>query len=179
MFRGYQILFFYPKLLYKSLHQSFFYSFIRERPFSLKGAGYGFFLKKIFWFPMLSYNLMLNSGKKIHALHDKKKYSNSLCFPKKKILNEKKNHNLPLQVKWSVPNHLTLRKWCYTPLQHNFVLDPMISSFHFHFDFFSNICHVTSRKLRLPQCIMGDDLHINKQTNIFIANHRHLLRQNN
>ena len=25
---------------------------------------------------------------------------------------------------------------------------------------FSNICHVTSRKLRLPQCIMGDDLHI-------------------
>jgi hypothetical protein len=24
---------------------------------------------------------------------------------------------------------------------------------------------------------MGDDLHINKQTNIFIANHRHLLRQ--
>jgi len=28
------------------------------------------------------------------------------------------------------------------------------------------------RKLRLPQCIMGDDLHINKQTNIFIANHR-------
>ena len=25
---------------------------------------------------------------------------------------------------------------------------------------FSNICHVTSRKLRLPQCIMADDLHI-------------------
>jgi hypothetical protein len=31
----------------------------------------------------------------------------------------------------------------------------------------------------LPQCIMGDDLHINKQTNILIANHRRLLRQNN
>ena len=30
-----------------------------------------------------------------------------------------------------------------------------------------------------PECIMGDDLHINKQTNIFIANHRRLLRQNN
>jgi hypothetical protein len=30
-------------------------------------------------------------------------------------------------------NHLTLRKWCYTPLQHDFALDPMISSFHFHF----------------------------------------------
>jgi hypothetical protein len=39
-------------------------------------------------------------------------------------------------------------------------------AFDFHFDFFSNICHVTSRKLRLPQCIMGDDLHVNKQTNI-------------
>jgi hypothetical protein len=26
---------------------------------------------------------------------------------------------------------------------------------------------------------MGDDLHINKQTYIFIANHRRLLRQNN
>jgi hypothetical protein len=26
---------------------------------------------------------------------------------------------------------------------------------------------------------MGDDLHINKQTNIFIANHKRLLRQNN
>jgi hypothetical protein len=81
-----------------------------------------------------------------------------------------------------IHNHLTLRMWCYTPLQHDFALDPMITSFRFHFDFFSNICHVTSRKLRLPQCIMGDDLHINKQykqTNIVIANHRHLLRQNN
>jgi hypothetical protein len=28
---------------------------------------------------------------------------------------------------------------------------------------FSNICHVTSRKLRLPQCIMGDDLHIKRK----------------
>jgi hypothetical protein len=40
-------------------------------------------------------------------------------------------------------------------------------------------CHVTTRKPRLPQCIMGDDLHINKQTNICIANHTRLLRQNN
>ena len=68
-----------------------------------------------------------------------------------------------------IHNHLALRKWCYTPLQHDFALDPIIPSFDFHF---SNICHVTTRKLRLPQCIMGDDLHINKQTNIFIANHR-------
>ena len=59
---------------------------IRERPFNLK-RGYGFFSKKIFWFPMLlkkifwfwwrnfflsdseclSYNLMLISGKKFRA----------------------------------------------------------------------------------------------------------------
>ena len=48
---------------------------------------------------------MLNSGKKIHVLRDKKnKYSNSCVVRKKKILNETKNHNPPLQVKWSVPN---------------------------------------------------------------------------
>ena len=68
----------------------------RERPFNLKG-GYGFFLKKYSdsqccWkkysdfgggkkksdSEFLSYNLMLNSGKKICALRDKiNKYSNS------------------------------------------------------------------------------------------------------
>ena len=52
----------------------------------------------------LSYNLMLNSGKKIHALHDKKKnYSNSRVVWKKNFWTKKKNHNPPLQVKWSVP----------------------------------------------------------------------------
>jgi hypothetical protein len=110
-------------------------------------------------------------------------------------------------------------KWCYTPLQHDFALDPIIPPFDFHFRiytrdlailsewwqqriawwellnaacqiicmrkqqhtwykvystarfshrpyhfamsvYFSTICHVTSRKLRLPQCIMGDDLYI-------------------
>ena len=75
-----------------------------------------------------------------------------------------------------IHNHLTPRKWSYTPLQHDFALDPMIPPFVFHF---SNICHATTRKPRLPQCIMGDDLHINKQTNICIANHTRLLRQNN
>ena len=46
---------------------------------------------------------MLNIGKKIRALPDiKNKYSNS-CVVRKKILNEKKNHNSPLQVKWSIP----------------------------------------------------------------------------
>ena len=64
-------------------------------------------------------------------------------------------------------NHLTLRKWCYTALQHDFALEPMISTFVLHC---SNICQVTTRKLRFPQCIMGDNWHINKQTNIFIAN---------
>ena len=46
---------------------------------------------------------MLNSGKKMCALRNKKnKYSN-FCVVRKKILNETKNHNPPLQVKWSVP----------------------------------------------------------------------------
>jgi hypothetical protein len=31
---------------------------------------------------------------------------------------------------------ITLRKWCYTRLQHDFPLDPMISSFHIHFGTF-------------------------------------------
>jgi hypothetical protein len=51
----------------------------------------------------LSYNLMLNSGKKIWALHDKKiNYSNS-CVVRKKN-SERNNKPYPsLQVKWSVP----------------------------------------------------------------------------
>ena len=50
----------------------------------------------------LSYNLMLNSGKKIRALRDKKKYSNSRVV-RKKNSEPKKTHSPPLQVKWSVP----------------------------------------------------------------------------
>ena len=47
---------------------------------------------------------MLNSGKKIRALCDKRnKYSNS-CVVRKKILSEAKNDNPPVQVKWSFPN---------------------------------------------------------------------------
>ena len=43
----------------------------------------------------LSYNLMLNSGKKNRALRNKtNKYSNSRVV-RKKILNEAKNHNPP------------------------------------------------------------------------------------
>ena len=44
---------------------------------------------------------MLNFGKKIRALRDKKKYILTLVLSEKKILNKTKNH----QVKWSVPKH--------------------------------------------------------------------------
>jgi hypothetical protein len=43
----------------------------------------------------LSYNLLLNSGKKIRALHDKKINILILVLSEKKILNETKNHNPP------------------------------------------------------------------------------------
>jgi hypothetical protein len=72
-------------------------------------------LKKIFWFwwkkkknliQFLSYNLMINSGRKFRALRDKKINILILVLSEKQILNETKNHNLPpLQVKWSVPNN--------------------------------------------------------------------------
>ena len=48
---------------------------------------------------------MLNSGKKIRALRDKKKYSNSLCCPKKIVLNETKKHTSPFKL-----NDRSLRK---------------------------------------------------------------------
>ena len=32
-----------------------------------------------------------------------------------------------------IHNHLTFRKWCYTPLQHDFAVDPIIPPFDFHF----------------------------------------------
>ena len=49
---------------------------------------------------------MLNSGKKIRALRDKKINIITLVLSEKKFLNETKNHNTPppFQVKWSVPN---------------------------------------------------------------------------
>ena len=57
----------------------------------------------------LSYNLMLNSGKKNCALRDQKKNVLTLVLSGKKILNETKNHNPPpLQVKWSIPIYLML-----------------------------------------------------------------------
>ena len=73
-------------------------------------------LKKIFWFwwrkkkksdsEFLSYNPMLNSGKKIRTLRDKKnKYSNSGAV-RKKFLNKTKKHN-PL----SKLNGRSLNRW--------------------------------------------------------------------
>ena len=46
---------------------------------------------------------MLNYGKTFRALRDKKIYILTLALSENKILNETKNHNPPLQVKWSVP----------------------------------------------------------------------------
>jgi hypothetical protein len=44
---------------------------------------------------LLSYNLMLNTGKKIRALRDKKINILTLVLSEKKFLNETKNHNPP------------------------------------------------------------------------------------
>ena len=66
-----------------------------------EGGGYGFLLKKYSDFgggkkkysdsEFLSYNLMLNSGKKIRALRDKKnKYSNSCVVRKENSERNKK-----------------------------------------------------------------------------------------
>ena len=73
--------------------------------FSKKKFWFPMLLKKIFWFwwrkkkksdsEFLSYNLMLNSGKKNNIL--------TLVLSEKFFLNETKNHNPPFQVKWSVP----------------------------------------------------------------------------
>ena len=46
---------------------------------------------------------MLNSGKKISHFVRQKKIIITLVLSEKKILNEAKNHNPLLQVKWSVP----------------------------------------------------------------------------
>jgi hypothetical protein len=49
---------------------------------------------------------MLNSGKKIRALRDKKNIL-TLVLSEKKILNETKTIT-PLQVKWSIPKDISL-----------------------------------------------------------------------
>ena len=49
---------------------------------------------------------MLNSGKKIRALRDKKLNILTLELSGEKILNENKKKYPPLKVKWSVPYSL-------------------------------------------------------------------------
>ena len=51
---------------------------------------------------------MLNSGKKIRAMRDKKINILTLVLSEKKNRNATKNHNPPLQVKWSVPNQVAM-----------------------------------------------------------------------
>ena len=55
---------------------------------------------------------MLYSGKINRTLRDKKKINIlTLVLSEEKILNETKNHNPPLQVKWSVPKiHLKFKE---------------------------------------------------------------------
>ena len=51
---------------------------------------------------------MLNSGKNFALCATKKKNILTLVLSEKKFLNETKNHNPPLQDKWSVPKHMNL-----------------------------------------------------------------------
>ena len=51
---------------------------------------------------------MLNSGKKFALRATKKINILTLVLSEKKILNETKNHNPALQVKWSVPYTVTI-----------------------------------------------------------------------
>ena len=68
---------------------------------------------------------MLNTGKKFHAMRDKKnKYSNS-CVVRKKNSERKKNHNPPLQVKWSVPYNTHWLVFVFNhciPVTHKFLI---------------------------------------------------------
>jgi hypothetical protein len=66
---------------------------------------------------------MLNSGKKIRALRDNKINILTLVLSEKKILNETKNHNPPLQVKWSVPYIILTDLTCYFLYSHETNLD--------------------------------------------------------
>ena len=85
--------------------KDFFRSIVRLiRANEMYRGGYGFFLKKYSDFgggkkksdsEFLSYNLMLNSGKKNCALRDKKINILTLVLSEKKILNETINHTLP------------------------------------------------------------------------------------
>jgi hypothetical protein len=109
---------FYQKPLCKSLHQSFFNSFITILP-SERGVAKQ--KKAVGW----QRNLGLIKAMRfaiILVLIWSIKYIFDIPIPF--------CHNLYLH------NHLTLRKGCYTPLQHDFALDPIIPPFDFHFEIY-------------------------------------------
>ena len=54
---------------------------------------------------------MLNSGKKITLRVTKKNNFLTLVLSENKFLNETKNHNSPLQVKWLVSNINDFTQW--------------------------------------------------------------------
>jgi hypothetical protein len=76
---------------------------------------------------LLSYKLMLNSGKRIRALSDKKnKYSNSRVV-RKKFLNETKNYNPPPPCKLNgrslrVQTPALIQHFLYIPLRVGFMI---------------------------------------------------------
>ena len=111
---------------------------VRERPFNLKGWGYGFFLKKysdcqccwknililvkekkIIWFRVLVINYCWIL-EKINIL--------TLVLSETKFLNEAKNHNPPFKLKWSVPYGPTDSKFA-NPFRLNKELTPFFVYF--------------------------------------------------
>ena len=73
--------------------------------------------KKLIWYDseFFLYNLMLNTGKKIRALHDKKINILPLVLSEKKNISERKKKPIapsPLQVKWSVPYNPQSQNTC-------------------------------------------------------------------
>ena len=61
-------------------------------------------------------------------------------------------------------NNCSIHSWSSYPQKvvlHSITARSSLRPYYFAISLsFSNICHMTSRKLQLPQCIMGDDLHI-------------------
>jgi hypothetical protein len=50
----------------------------------------------------------------------------------------------------SIARSRTLRKWCYTPLQHDFALDPIIPPFDFHFRIYKrDLAILTERNVEM------------------------------
>ena len=85
----------------------------RDGPFNFQG-GLWFFSKKIFWFPMLLKKIFWFWWRKKNLIQSfchityfllraTKKNILTLVLSENIFLNETKNHNPPLQVKWSVP----------------------------------------------------------------------------